>query len=89
MIPIWFNNDSCFTYRQSSKENALVVLMIIRIVAQCIHGIQSVLGKQIVEACSVVLLTDSLDWILNRERGGNARLVAVAADQVITADVVW
>ena len=59
--------------------------MVIRVTTQSVHGIQAVLSKHIIEAGNGVLLADSLDWIIDRQRGCDARLVAVGAEEISTA----
>lgn len=59
--------------------------MIIRVTTQSVHGIQAVLSKHIIEAGNGVLLADSLDWIIDRQWGCDTRLVAVGAEETITA----
>ena len=73
------------THSNRSKDNALVVLIVIRVTQQTVHGIETVLSKQIVEAYNGVLLADSLDWIINGQWRGQATLVAVGAEEIITA----
>ena len=60
--------------------------MVVRVTSQGVHGIKAVLGKHIVEARNAVLLADSLDRIINGQRGSDARLVAVGAEEIIA---VW
>lgn len=63
--PVQQSIKSFRIYLQGQEDNSLIILIVIRVTTQSIHGIQTILWEHVVPAWDQVLLSHTLDRIIN------------------------